>query len=306
MPENQRIAYICICHKDPEFIARVCNKLNYKDDAVFIHVDKKTDEKPFKEKCKNLKNVHFVKDRIKVYWGGWNYIIATMRTYELALKTGKFTRFVVLQGQDYPLFSNSYIHNFFEQHKETEFCRGIDITESTDKASYMKMCGYWHMDQKLPSVVLFKCLRRLMGKINDLGIPYRRRTYKNMRVVYGGAFTALTENCVKYILEYYKNNPGYNRYMKHRFPPDELYIQSIVHNSPFKEKLYDKIIYNRQGFATKQNLTYFEYPKEVTVFKTIEEYEEIKKLGSLYLKKVNSSSRELLDYIDKVTVDIDC
>ena len=303
MEDNQRIAYICICHKDPEFIARVSKKLNYKNDAIFIYVDGKVDITPFKEQCKNLPNVYFVEDRIKVFWGGWNYIIATMKTYELALSTGKFTRFVVLQGQDYPLFSNSYIHNFFEEHKETEFCRGIDITDSTDKGSYMKMCGFWYMDQKSPSEFLFKCLRRLTGKINGFGIPYRKRTYKNMRVIYGGAFTALTENCVKYVLNFYKNNPGYNRYMKHRFPPDELYVQSIVHSSPFKAKLYDKIIYNRQGFATKQNLTYFEYPKEVTVFKTIEEYEEIKKLGSLYLKKVNSTSKDLLDYIDSKTAD---
>lgn len=287
---------------DPEFVARTAKKLQYKNDAFFVHVDGKVDIEPFKESCHDLPNVYFVENRVRVYWGGWNSIVATMNGYEFAIKTGEYTRFVILQGQDYPLFSNSYIHNFFEEHKDTEFCRGFDITDATDKASYMKTCGYWYMDQKLPSTFLFKFLRRIFGKINSLGIPYRRRTYKGMRIIYGGAFTAFTDECVKYILHYYKTNSGFNRFMKHRFPPDELYVSSIVHASRFSDNLSSKIIVNRFGDETKRmNLTYFEYPKEVTVFKTPEEYEEIKKLGCLYFRKVNSTCNELLDYIDEKT-----
>ena len=46
------------------------------------------------------------------------------------------------------------------------------------------------------------------------------------------------------------------------------------------------------------NLTYFEYPVYIIVFKDKEDYEWLKKTGCLFVRKLNSSSTELLDEID--------
>ena len=87
--------------------------------------------------------------------------------------------------------------------------------------------------------------------------------------------------------------------MKHRFPPDEIYIHTIIHNSPFKHKVSKNVIVNRSGAKTLLNLTYFEYPNFVTVFTDKDDYQWLKNTGCLFVRKVNSNSYNLINEIDK-------
>ena len=298
--KDVKIAYIVLCHMDDNFVAHLAKTLQYKNDGVFIHVDGKVDIKPFKERCEGLYNVHFVsgEKRVDNFWGGYNSIVATFNTIELALKTDDYDRFVLLQGHDYPIVSNNYIHRFFSNHLDVEFCKASNISVSKKKISYMKIGGYWHFDNK-------NIFWKLLHKFNTLGIKYRPLRFRaDSRIwdIYSGwAHFALTRGCVEYCLDNYHNNIKFNRFMRHRFPPDELYIPTIIYNSPYAEKIDTSIVYNRKGEATKLNLTYFEYPDEVKIriFKDKEDYEFLKKTGCLYARKINSSSYALIEEIDK-------
>ncbi len=298
--ETDNIAYIYLCHNNPELLGRVANALKYGDDAIFVHVDNKVDIDPFIASANVHTNVHFNLNRIDNYWGGFNSIIATMETIRLALNYGKYSRFVLLQGQDYPLFSPKEIHNFF-LNNELEYCQAEDITMSIDKKDYMKWAGYWFTDFKSKSFVA-KAICVAVSRFNRLGIKYRTGIFKyngkKWHVYKGWAQFALTEACVKYVLDTYDNNKKFNRFIKHRFPPDEIYIHTIIHNSKYKEKLSKNLIRRRNGELTTLNLTYFEYPVSVTVFTERTDYEWLKKTGCLFVRKVNSSSKELLDEID--------
>ena len=296
-----KIAYICLCHADPAFIARAAKTLQYEDDGFFIHVDHKQDEAPFRAACKELPHVRFVEDPVDNYWGGFNSIIATMRTFKLALATGDYDRFVILQGQDYPLFSPKEIHNFFEAHPHTEFCKAKNISTSKKKKDYMKCCGFWLMDMKRAFPMI--CVRGLFHKFNLLGIKYRPAVFRGKneiwQIYHGQAHFAITRDCAQYVLNVFETNHAYNRYMKHRFPPDEIYIHTIIHNSPFKENVSKDVIIRRSGERTLLNLTYFEYPYYVAVFTEKEDYHWLKETGCLFVRKVNSGSPALLDEIDR-------
>lgn len=299
---TDRIAYIYLCHNNPELLGRVANALKYGEDAIFVHVDNKVDIEPFLMHAKEHSNVFFNMNRINNYWGGFHSIIATMETIRMALKHGAYTRFIVMQGQDYPLFSPKEIHDFF-RNNDAEYCQAKDITVSTDKHDYMKWAGYWYLDcakYSIPRIFHFA-----ISRFNFLGIKYRKGifTYGNeaWHVYKGWAQVALTRNCVEHILSIYDNCSEYNRFMKHRFPPDEIYIHTIIHNSKYKDKVAKEIIKRRTGELTRLNLTYFEYPGPVivTVFTEKSDYEWLKKTGCLFVRKVNSSSTALLDEIDR-------
>ena len=296
-----KIAYICLCHTDPIFVSRTAKILQYEKDGFFIHVDNKQDITPFTEACDGLGNVYFVEERIDNYWGGYNSIIATMRTIQLALSTDDYDRFILLQGQDYPLYSPKEIHDFFENHIDTEFCKAKNISISANKKDYMKCCGLWLMDVR-PSVPL-KYVRALLHRFNTIGIKYRLPTFKQNKetwsIYHGWAQFALTRDCIKYILNVYENNLLYNKYMKYRFPPDEIYIHTIIHNSQFKDKVPNDAIIRRSGEETLLNLTYFEYPFYVTVFTDKDDYQWLRTTGCLFVRKVNSTSSDLLDEIDR-------
>lgn len=300
MEKKTNIAYLYLCHNNSELLGRVARVLKYKDDAIFVHVDKKVDIAPFVESTQGCSNVHFV-ERVENYWGGFNSIVATMELIREALKTGNYSRFVLLQGQDYPLFSPAEIHEFFDGN-DTEYCKAQDITVSKDKKDYMKWAGYWDMDGKTKNI-FDKGFRFVLSKVNQLGIKYRFGVFHNRgkkwHVFKGWAQFALTEACAKYVLSVYDNNPKFNRYMKHRFPPDEIYIHTIVHNSSFKDKVSNDVITRRNGEKTLLNLTYFEYPVNVTVFTEATDYQWLKNTGCLFVRKVNTASNNLLDEIDK-------
>lgn len=62
-----RIAYLVLCHDEPELLKRLALALSYKDDKLFVHVDKKSDINPFIEAVQGLRNVVFLQQRESVY-----------------------------------------------------------------------------------------------------------------------------------------------------------------------------------------------------------------------------------------------
>ncbi|MFR5854598.1 MAG: hypothetical protein ACLUE8_09850 [Lachnospiraceae bacterium] len=55
-----RIAYIILCHTDPEHIRRLTKKITGgTDDEAFIHVDGKCDAAPFEQTLKDVPQAHF-------------------------------------------------------------------------------------------------------------------------------------------------------------------------------------------------------------------------------------------------------
>ena len=110
---------------------------------------------------------------------------------------------------------------------DIEYISAQNITAQKEKTS-MKCYGYWIMDDvdRFPN----NFLNKIFSGINKFGFRYRRGFYYNkknrikMDVYWGWAQFALTRKCVQYILDVYNNDNCYNNYMRHLFPPDELYF----------------------------------------------------------------------------------
>ena len=121
-----RIAFLNLCHCEPDIVARVTEKLTKEPDFdMYIHVDAKQDIRPFQMLLKDNEQTYFIEDRQKVYWGGYNAIRATFALLNAALSNErKYDYFVLLQNLDYPIRSNGDIKAFFEKGNGTEYIRG--------------------------------------------------------------------------------------------------------------------------------------------------------------------------------------
>lgn len=307
-----KIAYLLLCHIDPEHIARLANKLtNDTMDEVFVHVDGKSNIEPFSEVLKGNTQVHVLEDRVDIYWGGYSSVEATIKLFRAALSSGEFDRFVILQGLDYPIKSNKEIHAFFEENMDKEFIRAQNISDCSNPKEIHKYSLYWYLDK--PKKKAARVRRWIINTINNRFflkkwiIPHFKKNYvkdrtgRKMKIYQGSAQFGATRQLAEYIVNFYDENEGFNRYFRSMYAPDEAYFHTIVYNSPFIEHTPDKKADTRPNLSVIElkNLTYFEYPVYVMLFTQKSDWPKLRDSGFLYFRKASSESKELLDYIDE-------
>lgn len=117
-----KIAYLILCHIDPAHICRLAKKLTEgTQNEVFVHVDGKCDVHPFEKTLSGLERVHLLSHRVKVHWGGYSAVEATILLMWTALAAGDFGKYILLQGLEYPIKSNREIDRFLEADPKREY-----------------------------------------------------------------------------------------------------------------------------------------------------------------------------------------
>jgi hypothetical protein len=63
--------------------------------------------------------------------------------------------------------------------------------------------------------------------------------------LYGGSnWWSLSRSCLEYALNYSKENPEFKKALKYTFAPEEIFFQTILMQSPFKNDLVnDNLVY---------------------------------------------------------------
>ena len=304
--ENIKIAYLILCHCSPLHIARLVKKVTELNAHAFIHVDGNAELEPFINALNNHKRATFIKDRIKIFWGGFSSIEATIKLYKTALSYDNFDRFVILQGLEYPIKSNEEIHEFFKNNATKEFILAQNATLRNDCRSIHKFRLYHFLDK--PKSLAFKLTNKLkhyclkFNYIPPLKPKYARdNNGQKMSIYQGCAQIALTRNAVEYIVNFYDNNQKFNNYFKNSFASDESYFHTIIYNSKFSKNATGLINNDFPRLLDFRNLTYFDYDNnsvKINFYTKKHEFDHFKDSNYLFFRKVDERSNDLLDYID--------
>ncbi|MCR5753635.1 MAG: beta-1,6-N-acetylglucosaminyltransferase [Acetatifactor sp.] len=306
-----RIAFLNLCHCEPEIVARAARKLcAHPDFDMYIHVDEKQDIASFLEAVKGIPRVYFTGRRYKVYWGGYHAILATMELLRDAFSSQRhYDYFVTLQNLDYPIRSNMEIADFFEADPAREYIRGCNIAHTKVWEFARKYRLYYKKDTPLGGKnqprLLKLAYNLVMGLLSCTTIFHNgviRENGEQYEIHYGCAQWAVTRACAEYILKFHETHPKFNRKMAKMQFPDEEYVHTIVHNSPFKEKNFKYNEPMQKWLVNWRNLHYFEFPKEVTVLDETYYEKIMSQQGILFCRKVKSGvSDKLLEMIDRAT-----
>jgi len=304
-----KIAFLNLCHTEPTIVSRVASKLTaHSGFSMYVHVDAKSDIEPFEVALEDIQNVYFTNERVKLYWGGFNAVRATILLLRQALNSPtSYDYFIVLQNLDYPIRSNDYISNYFSERKGTEFIRACSIARTKDWHFARKYRIYNQRDDDFYTKKRSKqrmylryahMLLKSYGTILNDGIV--RENGEEFAIHYGAAQWAITRKLAEYIVDFFDSHPTYNKYMKHVQFPDEKYFHTIVHNSDFK---YNCVKYNepaKRWLQNWRNLHYFEYPREIKVF-TEADFDKIMAEDVLFIRKVREGiSNDLMNRIDSM------
>jgi len=107
------IAYLIAAHTEPLHLRRLVQSLAAPLTSFFVHVDRKTSIEPFAKALVGVAPVTFVRRRVRVYWGGWSVVEATLRLMQCAMKKDRtLARFALLSGACYPLKSNETLRDY--------------------------------------------------------------------------------------------------------------------------------------------------------------------------------------------------
>ena len=220
-----KIAHLILAHAAPLQLERLIKSLSHPDADIYMHIDGKTDLSAF-EYLGNYPNVFFIKNRVKVHWGSYNIVQATLNGFRQIGSSGKDYLYVnLLSGQDYPLKSPEYIHRYLLDNQGTAFMNYLLFYPDWIEA--LGRIQYYHFNN-------FQVIGRykIQGIINKL-LPKRKMPYGLVPAGRSQWFTLPLEQ-VKYILNYWDTHARLRRFIKLTWAPDEFIFQTILYNSKYR------------------------------------------------------------------------
>ena len=227
-------AYLIMCHNNFYLLEKLLLLLDNKNNDIFLHIDKKVtkfDSAHFKNLLKYSK-IYFV-PRMNVIWASPTQIECELQLFKFASQTGKYSYYHLLSGVDLPLKSSEDIYTFFEEHSGKEFigfCNNFDLTK-------IKQINLFNnMGRKNSLINSAKYLIRSLFIKIQVFFKYDYTKHFNLVIKKGANWVSLTEGCVKYIIS---QELLIKKMFKYSISGDEFYKQTLIWNSPFKEKIYN-------------------------------------------------------------------
>lgn len=278
-----KIGYCIICHRNTNILRTTIEILSNGDNDIYLHVDKKADINDFYE-YKN--KVHFIEERIDIRWGEYSLVECTLRLLKEATKVDDYV--CLLSGDCLPLKNSDEIKDFFIKNNGSEFIgiqKDCDENELENNVKYEHNNLFFKKNKNIFESIIFKIqYKAKLFKISE--------DYKLLPRLYKGAnWFCISRELCNYIFEYLEKNNWYKNAFKKAYCGDEIFFQSIVMNSKYKDKIYS---YNIQNDDNHMALRYIDwnsgpkYPKILTEddFKDIK---DIKNNDCIFARKFNEN-----------------
>lgn len=217
-------AYCILTHGNWAQLQILIDCLDDERNDIYLHVDKKSYRSylQYGGVISNKAHVTLVKS-IDVRWSDISLADAEINLYESVLSRGISYEVVhLLSGQDLPLKSQNYIHNFFHEHRSEEF---IDVRDMPQARKRLKYYHFFVRSRRNRPLIDF--MRRLL-LIPQLFFVNRLKN-SPFKFVYGSEWCSLSYAAVEEIVNKYKE---YRSMFKFTTCCDEHYKQMILVSNP--------------------------------------------------------------------------
>lgn len=223
-----RIAFILLCHKDPQAIIKQATRLTAAGDYMAIHFDVRA-KKPHYDQIKTAladnPNVVFARKRIKCGWGEWSLVQATLNAVEAAEQAfPRATHFYMLSGDCMAIKSAEYVHEYLDDN-DTDFIESYDFFESDWIKTGMKeeRLIYRHFFNERNNKTAFYVAMNLQRK---LGLT--REIPDDLQIMIGSQWWCLRRRTIESILEFCRARRDVMRFFRTTWIPDETFFQTLV------------------------------------------------------------------------------
>lgn len=223
-----KIAYILLCHKDPEGIIAQAERLTAAGDFVAIHFDasaKREDYDRIRNALIENPSVAFARKRIKCGWGEWSLVEATLSAVRAAVDAfPRATHFYMLSGDCMPIKSAEYAHDFLER-EDVDYIESFDFYNSDWIKTGIKeeRLIYRHLFNERGQKAWFY---RSMEWQKRLGLA--RKVPADLEMQIGSQWWCLRRRTVEWVLDFTAKRRDVMRFFRTTWIPDETFFQTIV------------------------------------------------------------------------------
>jgi hypothetical protein len=270
------VAYLIRAHHKPAQLARLVDRLRSDDASFYVHVSARAPQETFSEMQRLVEDAHWV-PRVAAYYSGFSLVRSMLAGLAAVKPLPGHT--VMLSGQDYPLRPAAEIERALGTRAGVSLLEHFPIP-APDR---------WQGENGGLDRIRYRHFERVRYRTRVLHVPFLRRSFPAGLQPYGGsAWCALSDDAVRTILGFSDANPEAFRFFEHVRTPDEIFLQTVLLNSPLRDHVANESIH------------YIEWPGGSHP-KTLgrEDFPRLAASGKLFARKFDmSEDAEILDRID--------
>jgi len=286
--------YLIHAHNHLAFLNYLINWLSGPQTLVYVNIDKKSglDCSQIDPKARQIKK------RVPINWGAWSQCEATLNSLrQIKEEQAEYGHVIFLSGQDLPVYPTEYIAGQLQAGHQYINCTDINADWPQAKNRYR----HFHQAELSRLYIRRPGLAGFAGKVfyksgyylfNGLyrALKGRWRSMPfNMKAYGGSQWWMLERNCINYILEQTEQHPELIRFFRTTFCSDELFFQTMIMNSPFRDQVVPYLRY-----IDWTNSPDGKSPKVLSD----SDYEAIKASGALFCRKTDPvKSLKLINHI---------
>ena len=277
-----KIAYILLCHKDPEAIIQQARRLTAVGDYMSIHFDARAraeDYNLIREALDDNPYVTFAHKRIKCGWGEWSLVEASLYAIESAVEAfPRATHFYMLSGDCMAIKTAEYAHDFLDA-RDVDYIESFDFFDSDWIKTGWKeeRLIYRHLVNERKHKKLFYGLYEVQKR---LGL--KREIPSDIQVMIGSQWFCLRRRTIEAILAFIKKRPDVVRFFKSTWIPDETFLQTLVRHLIPADEIDSR---------TLTFLMFSDYGMPVTFYN--DHYELLLSQDFLFARKISPEAKEL-------------
>lgn len=229
---NKKHAYLIIAHNEPRLLKILINLLDDERNDIYILIDRKANLLLFSDISVSKSSLIIV-DRVDIRWGDISQVVAEMTLFKTAFDNGPYSFYHLLSGTDLPIKSQNYIHKFMDKYPNTEFvgfAKGNDLAKKTD---HIHLFTKYYKDSNFVRKSFCTMVRKSFEFLQII-VGYKRKF--DIELKKGSNWCSITNSFCAYLIS--KQDFVYKKF---RFVscPDEIFLQTILWASPFKDNIYD-------------------------------------------------------------------
>ena len=226
---------LILAHQYPHHLIDLINLFD-EDFFFFIHIDRRNNftKSDFAD-LRKIPRVELLSSKLRVKWGGMNHLNAILLLAKASLTRGDLGYFHVISGQDYPIKSMSYIKELSESNP-AGYLDYFEVLKSSWRTEWINRLSYFGFYE------IFNSKTFLGNKLINGAIKLQRmigfsRALPATKLYGGSGWWSLSRETLTYVIDYTTRNPSLLRRLRFTFCADEVYFQTVLMNSPWKEKI---------------------------------------------------------------------